>query len=286
MRVGQTITLAVNLLGYEFRKINFQNYKLLNSICRFDLSKCTEDAEREINEIETQERQRKGESIFKLLKKASHLKNVTIDTLLFSVRTFCGREPISVYPGHFISELKTVNDVRIITVLQSSVDIIICLCSTIVMDSFNRRTLLYMVGCLGSLSAGGLIVCQFFINFVNSEVPWVIPGLYCVYASLIIGILFPLVALVACEIVSKSNEHRNMLYTIPWTINNALRAVFTAAFPTLIDDIDIVYTLLLFMCCNVLIMAVTKFFVVETVNKSLHMCVVDENSEGIDDEKI
>ncbi len=271
---------------YLFRYFsNSRKYKFPNLTFRFDRSKSVEDAEREINEIESQERKQKGESIFKLLKKVSNLKHVGITMLFLTLRTFCAREPMGAYPGNFISQLKTTYDARIITITQSGVDVIICVLSTVVMDNFNRRTLLYFVGSCGALSAGGLIICQFFIKFVNSTIPWVIPVFYCIYASLITGVLFPLASLVACEMVSKSNEHRAMLYTTVWAINNTLRALFTAAFPTLINDFNIVFTLLLLMCSNLLLIVVTKLFVIETANKSLHNCISDKNTKHVDDVK-
>lgn len=222
------------------------------------------------------EKEPESTSSFKeLISNRQSLKLFTISTGLFILRTFCGREPIGVYPQNVFERLDSAYDPRILTVEQPYINLIAGIGCMFVISKFNRRSLLTISVCTYITIIILLMVCHSLVEFVNAYIPWIVLLLFWMYTALVSSFLFPLVTVIGCEVVSKSNQHRNTLINASWTVNNFFRACFTYLFPFLLNEFDIDVILSIFLAANILILLLTRFCLMETANKELHSCVVD-----------
>lgn len=205
--------------------------------------------------------------------------------MLFFCRTGCGREPLAVYANEFYSNLEIAYNSRDTTLLQGFVDFMVSILATFAVGRFKRRTLLFFVVFMLVPSVCVLIVSHIFRDHVNEFVPWLVPCFAIVYTSACTAFLFPLVTIVAVEVVARSNEYRNSIYTIAYTLMSLSRALFTAVFPLLIHSFDINVILAIFLFSNLLLLFWVKLFVNETADKALHACLPpadnhDQSGEG------
>lgn len=221
-------------------------------------------------------------SFKELISNRLSLKLFSITTALFIFRTFCGREPIGVYPQNVFERLDTPYDPRILTVEQPYFNLIAGIGCMFVISKFNRRSLLTTSVCSYMTIIILLMVCHSSVEFVNDYIPWIVPLLFWMYTAFVSAFLFPLVTVIGCEVISKSNQHRNTLMNASWTVNNSIRACFTYLFPTLLNEFDIDVILSIFFVANIFILLLTRFCIMETANKELHSCVVDTKEKRID----
>lgn len=233
-----------------------------------------EEFEKEFNKITEEKANSAGRGgVIACLKQPNHFKQFLLATLLFIFRTGCGREPLAVYPTNFFSRLNLAFDPKIVAIFQGCVDFFLSVLCTVVIDSFERRTLLIFNSSICTISLVMIMILQFFTDYINRTVPWLpLIFIFC-YTGGVIAFLFPMVSVTACEVVSVSNKHRNTIFNISWAVNNIIRGVYTALFPTMINNLHIDVTLGVFLASNVLLMLLVKFLVTETANKALHECV-------------
>lgn len=245
-----------------------------NFYYRFDPSLTNDEIEKELNKITVDNDNSKGSGgVIACLKQPNHFKQFLLATLLFIFRTGCGREPLAVYPTNFFSRLNLEFNPEIVAILQGCVDFIVSVLCTVVIDSFKRRTLLIFNSSVCIISLVMIMILQFFNDYINKTVPWLpLIFIFC-YTGGVIAFLFPMVSLTACEVVSASNKHRNTIFNISWAVNNIIRGIYTALFPTMINNFHIDVILGVFLVSNILLMLLIKFWVAETADKALHECV-------------
>lgn len=252
----------------------------MNFFHRFDSSKSDEDIEKELNEIKVGKKDGGHTNVFQVLRESHHLKQFLIATFLFLCRTGCGREPMATYANDFYAHLGLVFNSRILTLLQAFIEFGVSIVATVAIGNFKRRTLLYSVVSILIPSLCILLITHNFSTFSNKYVPWLSPAFAIVYASSCTAFLFPLVTVVAVEVISRSNEYRNIIYSISYSIMTLSRGIFTAIFPFLLNGFDMNVTLSVFLISNLLLLMMIKFFVTETANKALHDCAGDNKKEG------
>lgn len=221
-------------------------------------------------------------SFKELINNPLSLKLFGITTGLFILRTFCGREPLGVYPENVFQQLDTPYDPRVLTVEQPYLDLVAGICCSFVISKFNRRSLLTASVCSYMVIIILLMVCHSSVDFVNNYIPWIVILLFWMYTAFVSAFLFPLVTVIGCEVISKSSQHRNTLLNVSWTMNNFIRACFTYSFPILLNNFDINVIFSIFLVANICILLLTRFCIMETANKELHSCIVDPVETKID----
>lgn len=232
-----------------------------------------------MNDIKISKNENGHTNVFQVLSERIHFKNFLIVTFLFLCRTGCGREPLGVYSVDYFSHLHVPYSPNLLTLIQGFCEFFVSICCTSLVGRFKRRTLLFITFSILIPVICVLIVSRIYINYVEEHIPWLPAVLAIIYASSCIALLFPLVTLTSMEVISSSNEYRNKIYNISYSIMNLSRGSFSAIFPFLMNNCDVIVIFLIFLISNIFLLILIKFFVTETANKAFHECLPETRSE-------